>query len=134
MQPLRIVVRYLDGATAKGTTHNFDPHRPVFHVVTPEDGAGARSRQVHLSAIKAVFFVASFEGQPEHRSRTEFGPADQTPGRRARVEFVDGEQLSGTVFDFRMGAPGFFLFPVDTEGNNQKVFVVSGAVREVTFL
>ena len=32
MEPSKIVARYCDGRTLKGTTQNFFPNKPVFHV------------------------------------------------------------------------------------------------------
>ena len=42
MEPSKIVARYRDGKTVKGTTQNFFPNKPVFHVnrlggARPED-------------------------------------------------------------------------------------------------
>jgi hypothetical protein len=47
------------------------------------------------------------------------------------VEFKDEEVLFGTTTGFDLKRPGFFLFPVDPQSNNLKVFVVSAAVRSV---
>ena len=128
------MVRYLDGTVVKGITHNFRPDQVIFHLFPHIPDDQGASVQVDMRAAKAVFFVRSFEGDPEHEERKAVDESDTTPGRQIQVEFADGEQLVGTVLDYRIAAPGFFVFPVDPGGNNQKIFVVNSAVRDVRFL
>jgi hypothetical protein len=49
------------------------------------------------------------------------------------VTFLDDEVLSGTTMNYRPDGPGFFLTPGDAGANNERVFVVSRAIRHVRF-
>ena len=55
-------------------------------------------------------------------------------GRKIRVVFTDGEILVGTTQGYDSKRPGFFVFPADTDANNDRVFVLQGATREVAFI
>jgi hypothetical protein len=132
----KLVVRYRDGRTLRGQTADFVPARPSFHLV-PTDPSGARSGavvEVQLADLKALFFVKDLVGNPAHAEATEFAPGDTRPGRRIRVEFLDGEVLVGTTLGYQASRPGFFVIPADPRSNNQRCFVVSGAVKAVTLL
>ena len=56
---------------------------------------------------------------------------DRVAGRKATVDFVDGEQIVGTVMDYNDKTVGFFLFPVDPKSNNRKVFIINASVNGV---
>jgi hypothetical protein len=50
------------------------------------------------------------------------------------VIFKDGEVLVGTTTGYDASRPGFFLFPADEKSNNERIFVVTAAVKTVRFL
>ena len=85
MEPVKIAARYLDGKLVKGTTHNFNPNSPYFHILTADDDAEQETKEVRFSALKAVFFVNSFEGDPDHKERSEYSPGDLKTGREVTV-------------------------------------------------
>jgi hypothetical protein len=52
-------------------------------------------------------------------------------GRPIVVYFEDGEELWGYTQTYRPGKDGYFVVPADPKSNNQRIFVVSSAVRDV---
>jgi len=134
MQPLKIIARYLDGTILKGTTHNFQTTGAPFHLLPSGYGSSAKPTVVDIKKVKAIFFVDNFEGKPAYQERKKFNHSDTPQGRRVEIKFIDGESLAGAVSQYSPLALGFFLFPVDRDSNNQKVFVVNSSVKDVIFL
>jgi hypothetical protein len=127
----RIVARFQDGRLMKGFTTDFLPTKDRFHMTLEEQDAGAKPLEVHASELKAVIFVKTFAGDPEHQRTNE--AVQEGSGRRLRVVFKDGEVMVGTTQGYDRTRPGFFVIPVDTMGNNERCFVVAAATHEVTF-
>jgi hypothetical protein len=50
------------------------------------------------------------------------------------VVFKDEELLVGTTQGYQPGRPGFFVYPADTQSNNERCYVVSTAAKEVSIL
>lgn len=134
MEPSKIVVRYLNGKTLKGTTQNFFPNKPVFHVVRHGGGGPGDLVEVKLDELKAVFFVRDFTGNPKHNERKYPTPGERPQGRLMEVTCKDREVFVGTTTGFDPKRPGFFLFPIDPTANNMKAYFVSGAVAATRFL
>ncbi len=123
-----VVVRYADGRLLKGTTHDFQAVKPEFHVY-PGGDEKQRAVAVAFPELKAVFFVRTYDGNPKHRATTLFeGPVQ---GRKMLVTFKDGEVIAGTTVGYNTKAQGFFLMPVDAQGNNVRIYVINSAVKEV---
>jgi len=134
MDPSKIVARYRDGRTLKGTTQNFFPNKPVFHV-NRQGGTGPGDLvEVNVEELKAVFFVKDFLGNAKHVERKKLAPGDRPQGRLMEVTCKDGEVIVGTTSGYDPKRPGFFLFPIDTSANNTRVYVVASAVRTARFL
>jgi len=132
MATLKLIARYRDGRMVKGTSYNFAPDRPAFHVAGPGAAPGGRPVEVRVRDLKAVFVVRSFEGDP-HRARPRAptgGPAGAGYGRKLEVTFDDGEVLRGTSVDYDQEGPCFFLTPEDPTSNNLRIMVVRDAVLE----
>ena len=127
----RLVVRYLDGRLLKGFTREFAIAKGQVHVWTDPNGPEASRLTVPMGQLKAIFFVHDLEGDLAHR------PGMDTSieyGRRIEVTFVDGEVLVGTTLTYSQeGGRGFFVTPLDAQGNNVRIFVAPGAVRHVKF-
>jgi hypothetical protein len=134
MEPSKIVVRYRDGKILKGTTQNFFPNKPVFHVNRLGATGAGDLVEVKVESLKAVFFVRDFAGNPKYDERKRLLPGEKPQGRMIEVTFRDGEVLTGTTSGYDPNRPGFFLFPVDPKSNNMKVYVVSGGVGKARFL
>ena len=56
------------------------------------------------------------------------------PGKRLQVTFTDGEVIVGATQAYQPDRPGFFLVPADPRSNNDRVFVVTKAVRSVSVI
>jgi hypothetical protein len=128
----KVVVRYLDGHMLKGVTHDFAANKEKFHVFLGGD-ASTRGTPVTPDGLKAVFFVKDHTGNSAHKDVLTFDGA-KGQGRRIAVTFIDGETVTGFTMAYNAAAPGFFLVPVDRDGNNVRVFVIHNAVREVNWL
>ena len=128
----RIVARYQDGHILKGFTNDFLPAKDHFHLFT-DDHAGTKSTDVHVPDLKALFFVKTFEGDPQHHKSNEVQEGGSVLGRRIRVVFKDGEVMVGTTQGYDRNRPGFFVVPVDPGSNNERCFVVAAATTAVAF-
>ncbi len=128
----RVVARFLDGRVLKGTTHDFAPDKPKFHLYLGGDES-AKPVEVEVGALKAVFFVKSWEGDPRRIDDNSFDGA-MGQGRRIVVTFVDDEVLAGYTIGYSSSRPGFFLSPADPAANNTRAFVVNGAVKKVEWV
>jgi len=134
MEPSKIVTRYRDGRTLKGTTQNFFPNKPVFHVIRKGGAGPGDVIEVNLEDLKAIFFVRDFTGNAKHVERKKLSPGERPQGRLMEVTCKDGEVIVGTTSGYDPKRPGFFLFPIDASANNARVYVVTSAVRTARFL
>ena len=128
----RIVARFLDGRLMKGFTADFLPTKGYFHITLEEQGAGAKPVEVRVPDLKALFFVKTLNGDPQHNKCNE--PGSNGSGRRLRIVFKDGEVMVGTTQGYDRSRSGFFVVPVDSGGNNERCFIVAAATSEVTLL
>jgi hypothetical protein len=125
-----VVAHFLDGRVVKGTTQDFSPNRPAFHLF-PSGGAGRAQIPVHQ--LKALFFVKSLDGDPERTDLRGFiaAPAENVHGKKIAVRFADGELICGHSLSYSPRREGFFMFPSDPGSNNVRVFVNVSAEAEV---
>jgi uncharacterized protein DUF6982 len=125
-----VVARYRNGQVVKGYTRDFFPERPLFHVLPK---GGAQSVPVKAAELKAVFFVRDLLGNRLRHKNRRFPAQDVGPqtGRRIAVLFEDGELLVGHAQTYTADRPGFFVFPIDPNGNNLRVYVLRAAVKQV---
>ena len=129
----KVVARYLDGRVVKGTTVDFLPTRPAFHLV-PIGQSGTSVLEVQVSDLKAVFFVKDFIGDSAYDEVKAFNAGTPTQGRRMQVVFKDDEMLVGTTMGYQPERSGFFLMPADPKSNNDRCFIVAASVKTVKFL
>ena len=125
----RVAIRYKDGKVVKGTTHDFVPGKPVFHL---QPGDSDQLVEVKMDDLKAIFFVKDFSGKPDYSENKEF--PDSTPaskGRKIAVLFEDGELMTGYTLAYDPRRPGFFVMPTDEMSNNDRAYVVRSAVKDV---
>ncbi len=127
LRPQLVVVRYLDGRMVKGTTDDFDMGNLPFTIRQPD---GAIVRFDDLAGVKAAFFVKRLEGNPQYKAHKDFTLARQF-GRRTLVLFRDGEIQKGYTLPEHCEYPYFFLFPVDPNSNNDKVYIIREATKEI---
>ena len=125
-----VVARYTDGRVLKGVTRDFSPNRVMFHV-DPQDGGP--TVELRFRQLKALFFVSSLEGDPTRQDVRGFvhGPVETQQGKKIAVRFRDGELLCGYTLSWSPDREGFFLFPADVHGNNQRIYVITASTLEV---
>ncbi len=124
-----VVARFLDGRTIKGTTRDFGPNKDLFHLF-PWGEEGDQALDIIIGALKAIFFVKSYEGNSKHVEDNSFGSA-KGQGRRILVHFKDGEVLGGFTMGYNPKSQGFFLTPADPDSNNIRAYIVNAAVNKV---
>jgi hypothetical protein len=124
-----VVARFTDGRVLKGTTQDFAPHKPVFHLSMKGEPA-AKALAVPIASLKALFFVRTYEGDPKHVEVLDLESASGH-GRKIVVTFADGEVISGFTTGYGKDKPGFFVIPGDPKTNNARVFVVAASVKRV---
>ena len=126
----KVVAHFSDGRVFKGSTQNFLPNRPTFHMVPVSGGVPV---EVRCHQLKALFFVKDLGGNPQRRDLRGFlsAPGETTHGKKIAVRFADGEFLCGYSLSFLPGRSGFFIHPSDTAGNNLRIYVVAGSTVEV---
>lgn len=127
-----VVARFLDGRVLKGTTHDFAPQKTSFHLFSWGEEE-TRGVTIPVGALKALFFVKSYAGNPGHSERRSFDEA-KGQGRRVLVTFADGETLAGFTTTFAPGKQGWFLIPVDPDSNNTRIYVVASSVRKIEWV
>ena len=128
----KIVLKFKDGNVVKGWTTDFGPNKEIFHL-HPLDEYGEDVLEIEVSSIKAVFFVKDFKGNKKYKKvRTFEGQPKTIPSqRKIIIIFKDGENFYGTCHSYTPRRKGFFVYPIDTKDNNNKVFVVNPAVNNV---
>ena len=125
-----VVAHFIDGTLLKGTTEDFSPNRPLFHL--QEVGRDA-TVAVQCKKMKAVFFVRDLNGNPERRDIPGFleGPGETNQGKKVAVRFKDKETIFGYTLSYSRERSGFFLTPADPGSNNLRVYVMTAATLEV---
>jgi small nuclear ribonucleoprotein (snRNP)-like protein len=132
----KIVVKYSDGKIIKGYTTDFNPNKDLFHVRPikeyQEEGLDEQV-EVKIKKIKAVFFVKDFLGNKEYQKVRTFNGYDSGPPsqRKIVVIFKDGEKFYGTTHSYAPDRDGFFVYPIDHQDNNDRVFVPRSALEKV---
>lgn len=126
----RVVARLTDGTMVKGTTQDFFPNRPLFHVAP---AGGGPPVEIRTKLLKAVFFVKDFVGDTARRDVLGFlaAPGETSQGKKLAVRFKDGELLCGHSLSYSPEREGFFMFPSDGHANNLRVYVLTAAAAEI---
>ena len=126
----RVVARFIDGSLVKGTTEDFFPNRPMFHLHVSGDPT---VRVVSCAKLKAVFFVKDLAGNPKRDEAVNFTGEEVGvhQGRRIAVLFKDGELIAGHTVGYTSERSGFFITPTDPESNNIRVYVLKHAAQKI---
>ncbi len=124
----RMVLRLKNKSLLKGTTRNFSPTKPSFHLTL----LSGKLVTVDLANLKAAFFVKNFNGDRDYK----YTYRDYIPwgGNKVKIKFVDGEVMVGYTSHYPYGDQGFFIKPADLQGNNERVYVVASSAENITFL
>ena len=123
-----VVVRFKDGSVLKGTTSDFFPNKTQFHLT----GLDEQTNVVEVSHAKAIFFVKDFAGDKSRQDAYDLAMAGA--GRKMRVQFLDNEVIVGHTLGYSPDRQGFFMVPADPGSNNERIFVVKAATKNIQFL
>ena len=128
MEANKVVIHFKDGTIKKGNTSDFLPNKKSFHLTILDGSIEA----IDVETIKALFFVKDHEGDKDHKREYK----DEIPGggKKVEVSFHDGETIIGYVLGYSPERQGFIMTPADLSGNNERIFVVRTAIKEVKFL
>lgn len=136
----KIVARFKTSKVIKGYMMGFTGDT---RAVVLEDPSNGTKNSIPVDDLKALFFVKSFEGSSAYRERKRYGIRENL-GRKVYLKFYDGESLVGfleqridpeKIISFTKSDPstkGFYMIPVDSECNNDRVFAVWNAIQDVT--
>jgi len=126
----KVVVRFSDGRVLKGTTEDFFPNRPSFHL---RPLGTNEVKDIFCKELKAVFFVKDFAGDPKRHEARGFERAttDISRGKKIAVRFKDGELIFGFTLTYMPDRSGYFITPADPSSNNLRIYVLTHAAREV---
>jgi hypothetical protein len=129
----KVVARFKDGNILKGYTHDFFPNKATFHLNADESSGSEDIQEIKLADLKALFFVKSLQGNRDYNEIKEFADAGERrmQGIKIRVEFYDGEVLSGMSLGYNKNKPGFFIIPIDPDSNNERIYVIAAALKSV---
>ena len=127
----RAVVAFLDGRRLKGYLLNFSAIKESFRLFSNDNVHQEPGSNILMKDLKAIFFVKDFVGDPARKDSPESGPAKH--GRKVVVTFKDGEQISGSTEAYKPQKLGFFLFPLNGDTNNMRIFVINRNVAQVQF-
>jgi hypothetical protein len=129
----KVVIHYKDGSLRKGYTHDFTPLRDTFHLTSQLEDDFGTIYEINTVELKAVFFVKTFKGNLGYKEKKRYEEVDTSKlrGMRIRVEFNDGEVMRGISLGYSKKKKGFFVIPVDPQSNNERIYVVASAVKDV---
>ena len=128
-----VVVHYKDGKLLKGYTYDFTALADVFHLTSEQEEDRGTVYDVNVTDLKAVFFVKTLDGSLDYKEKKKFEEVDTSRhrGLKIKIVFKDGEVVRGMSLGYSKGRKGFFLIPVDPDGNNERIWVVVDAVQEI---
>lgn len=127
----RLVVRYKDGRTARGTCYALNLRDTGFHLDKVDDQGitTGETEFVPFTTVKAVFYVKSFDGKFDRGRRyRDYNPE----GADIVVKFVDGEVIRGRALHKNSHTePRFHLIPHEDDSNNLSVLVESTSLERI---
>ena len=129
----KVVVRRLDRGLIKGFVDSNSYLRPGSMEMLDREG---RTVHVPLDAIKAIFFVREFEGNPQRSERKLFQSRPRLAGLWVHITFKDNEILEGLLPSnlTELHPEGFLLTPAGLYSNNLKIFVPRSALSSIDVL
>ena len=122
----KVIARFKNGTLMKGQTTDFFPNKTNLELPS------GKVVDIETEQLKALFFVKDFEGDKNRKD--SYNDAVPGGGRKVQIKFKDGESVIGYSQGFSPDRPGFFVIPADMQGNNERIFVITSATEEVTFL
>ncbi|HWB33060.1 MAG TPA: hypothetical protein VG714_07810 [Acidobacteriaceae bacterium] len=133
-----LVIQYGDRTTKGHTPKNRYPSEdPNFHAPPAEflPLGAERMEPVSLDGVKAIFYVKTFEG----KSHDDLRFHDHLPAPDClwvRATFHDGEVIEGLIANNPTYVlhPGFYMAPIDPEGNNWLIYVLKNKLKNFQVL
>ena len=125
----KVVVRLRNGTVIKGFATRFHAHNAKDMRLLEYDTE--RVRVIPYKILKAVFFVRDFLGNPSYEEVKAFPMQDRPGGKESVIHFEDGEELFGFVQTAHPDRNGFFVFPADPQSNNERIYVIRDAIRDI---
>jgi hypothetical protein len=128
----KVVAHLVNGKVIKGTTRDFFPQRPLFHI-QPLDDLNTQL-EVKSKELKALFFVRDFSGNSQRQDLRGFitAPGETQQGKKLAVKFRDGELICGYSLTYAPDRQGFMVFPADPGSNNERIYVNTSAAADVS--
>ncbi len=128
-----IVVHYKDGRLLKGYTLDFSHVKDTFHLTSEQEKDKGKIHEIRTNDLKAIFFVKTLKGNKDYAEKKRFEEVDTSNlrGVKIKVEFSDGEIIRGMSYVYSKQKKGFFIFPVDPQSNNEKIYVLADSMRDV---
>ena len=132
----KVVVKYKNGEIIKGWVEEFRPDRIFFTLYPLIEYSKEKEIHINFDVLKAVFFVKDFFGNKNYKKVRTFNLSHEfTPSQRKLiVNFKDGEHLYGTSYNYGRYEKGFFVFPIDPNDNNERIFVVRSAIDNIRIM
>ena len=128
MEKTKVIARFKDASLVKGYTGDFFPNKKNFHL----EQLNGEAVNIDTEQLKAVFFVKDFTGNKNHEDT--YSDAVPGGGKKIQIKFKDGELVIGFAQSYSPNRHGFFVIPADAQNNNERIFVITSATEEVTFL
>jgi len=128
MEPNKIVIKLKDGSIMKGNTNDFFQSKKTFHI-SLLDG---QIKEIEIERLKSLFFVKDLKGDNSYVYK--YNDVVSGGGKKIAVNFSDGETMIGYVLGYSPQRQGFMMTPADLNGNNERIFVVNSATKNVNFL
>ena len=128
----RVVIRKLDKGLVKGF---LDPNG---YLTTDLEVLDREGHLVHvpMSAVKGVFFVRDFEGNPDRAERKIFRSRPRLAGLWVRMTFKDTEVLEALLANdlLEVDPLGYLVTPPDVYSNNLRIFIPRTALASMEVL
>jgi len=142
----KVVARMRDGKMVKGYLHcpmnsTFEDYLRT-NEFTPPESIGiqpvdsGKDISIQMEALKALFFVKSFDGDKDHPEIKFFDKSPPNRGLWVRVQFYDNEAIEGTIENSLryLTERGFFMKPPDPRSNNEILYVVKSSLASFRVL
>jgi len=132
----KVVVKYRNEEIIKGWVEDFRPDRESFILHPLIEYSEVERLEINFDSLKAVFFVKDFTGDKNYKKVRTFNiDLKITPSQRKLiVNFKDGEHLYGTSHSYSRYKIGFFIYPIDSKDNNERIFVIHSAAESVRLM
>ena len=124
-----VVLRYLNGDMEKCLIKPYISCSIKVIQVIKQDGS---VRTIPIESLKAIFFVKELNGKGHKKgSWEEEDPNALKVGKKIVVTFKDDEKIKGKVLGEWEKGEGFFIYPIEKDSNNLKIFVVRSSITKI---